>query len=241
MSCWRSGTALQATRARAGLSPPGAILSGAMDQLFDTGEPPPGRAVPPSRARSRRACAPAATCSPRWWRSWPGRGSPRSSSKTCTGPTTPRSTCWATSRGGSPTCPRCWCSPTATRQPPPATRCTGCWARWWAAGWCGCRCARSARALWSGWRPGRTGTRNGCTPSPAATRSTSPRRWPSRARGCRSRCPTPCSRGWRGSRTTPAPRSSSCRWCPRSSGSTWRTPCSATGWTRWPRPRSVAS
>ena len=59
-SCWRSGTTLAGYASGAGgrLSPPGAILSGAMDQLFDTGEPPRGRtAVPPEQGRSRRACA----------------------------------------------------------------------------------------------------------------------------------------------------------------------------------------
>ena len=174
--------------------------------------------------------------------SWPGRGSPRSSSRTCTGPTTPRSTCWATSRGGSRACPRCWCSPTATRRPPPATRCTGCWARWRGAGACDCRCARSARAPRSGWPPGRTGTRNGCTPSPAATRSTSPRRSPRPARGVpvvgvrrRARAGAQARRRRPRRGRAALGRAHDRRVRPG------RTPCSATGWTRWPRPRSAAS
>ena len=88
---------------------------------------------------------------------------------------------------------------------------------------------RSARPPWSGSRPASAGTRTGCTRSPAATRSTSPRRSPRRGArraglGVRRRARP----GGQARRRRAAPRSSSCRWCPRSSGWTWRTPCSAT-------------
>ena len=54
MSCCRSAIDPAGyASAGAAASPPGAILSGAMDQLFDTGEPPRGRTAVPARARAR--------------------------------------------------------------------------------------------------------------------------------------------------------------------------------------------
>ena len=147
MSCWRSATALQATRARAGLSPPGAILSGRWTSSSTPasrhGDAPPSR---PSRARSRRACARArstrssarSTCS---GRAAPLRTRDRAGAPALDGPLraaghgqdddradrrdrrrTRRSRSSAPSRPAAPRCARCSSAPTTGARAPASRR-----------------------------------------------------------------------------------------------------------------------
>ena len=65
-------------------------------------------------------------------------------SRTPTGPTTPRSSCWPCSAGAPPTCRCCSSSPIARTRSPPSTRCASCSATSpRAAGRRGSGCARS--------------------------------------------------------------------------------------------------
>ena len=103
---------------------------------------------------------------------------------------------WATSPAGSPTCPRVLVLTYRDDEAPPAhpvRRLLGALAGRPCAGW---RCARcSARGGRRARRRAGLDAATRCTRSPAATRSTSPRRSPRRARPCRPPSPTPCWRG----------------------------------------------
>ena len=90
-----------------------------------SGARPPHRPAPPSTAT--RVTGSSGRC----WRPSPrDRGRRSSSPKTPIGPTAPRSSCCASSAGGSGICPSSSSSPTATTRSGPITPCVWSWAIW---------------------------------------------------------------------------------------------------------------
>ena len=198
--------------------------------------------------------------SPPPWTSWPPAAR-CSSSRTCTGPTTRRSTSLTLLARRLERLRGCFVADLPDDElgarPPGAARAGDAAARVRAAGRAARR-SRPARSPRSRERP--AATRPSCTPSPAATRSSSPRRWP-RAGGRRARqrarrggarvarlarparavaraaprwCPARPSCGW--SRSAPAPRPRGRAACRRAA-----PPRAATRWpsaTSWPARRS---